>query len=74
VLSSEAGSKRVITPAAEDVSLARSGGAAVMTGVVRRAAQDLPWRVAAIILGGILTIAWTAAIVWLLLSLLTAVI
>jgi hypothetical protein len=71
--SSEAGSEPAEPPVMPDADLAagRAGGA---TGPLRRLAQGVPWRIATILLGVVLTIAWTWAIIWFLRLLLSIVV
>jgi hypothetical protein len=71
--SSEAGSEPAEPPVMPDADLAagRAGGA---TGPLRRLAQGVPWRIATILLGVVLTIAWAWAIIWFLRLLLSIVV
>jgi hypothetical protein len=70
---SEAGSQPAPS-ATQDAGLAPGPAAVVATGGVRRWVRGVPWRVATIALGVILTIAWTGALIWFLHWLLSIVI
>jgi hypothetical protein len=71
--SSEAGSEPAEPPVMQDVDPS-PGRAGVAMGPLRRLAQGVPWRMATILLGVVLTIAWTWAIIWLLRLLLSLVV
>lgn len=71
--SSQAASEPAVPPAMQDADLA-AGRTGVATRGLRRLAQSVPWRVATILLGVVLTIAWAGAIIWLLRLLLSLVV
>ena len=71
---SEAGSEPAVPAATQESGLAPSPAAVVAVGRLRRLAQGVPWRVATIALGVILTVAWTGALIWFLHWLLSIVI
>ena len=71
---SEAGSEAAVPLPTQDVGLASGPAAVVATGRVRQLVQGLPWPVPTIVLGLILTVAWTGALIWLLHWLLSVVI
>jgi hypothetical protein len=71
---SEAFSEPPVPLPTQDVGLATGPAAIVPSGRLRRLVQGLPWRVATIVLGVILTIVWTAILIWVLRWLLSVVI
>jgi hypothetical protein len=71
---SEASSESAVPSAAQEVGLASGPAAVVPTGRLRRLVRGVPWRVATIALGIILTVAWMGALIWLLHWLLSIVI
>jgi hypothetical protein len=71
---SEAGSEPALPSATQDGGLAPSPAAVVAAGRLRRLVQRVPWRVATIVLGVVLTVAWTGALIWFLHWLLSIVI
>ena len=71
---SEAVSEPAVPSATQDGGLAPSPAAVVAAGRLRRLVQGVPWRVATIALGVILTVVWTGALIWFLHWLLSIVI
>jgi hypothetical protein len=71
---SKAVSEPAVPSSTQDMGLAAGPTAVVATGRLHRLVQGLPWRVATIVLGVILTVAWTGALIWLLHWLLSVVI
>ena len=63
---SEANPEPAVPSAAQEVGLASGPAAVVPTGRVRRLVRGVPWRVATIALGLVLTVAWMGALIWLL--------
>ena len=61
-------------PAAQEVGLASGPAAVVPTGRLRWLVRGVPWRVATIALGLVLTVAWMGALIWLLHWLLSSVV
>jgi hypothetical protein len=71
---SETSSEPAVASTAQEVGLASGPAAVVPTGRLQRLVRGVPWRVATIALGIILTVAWMGALVWLLHWLLSSVI
>jgi hypothetical protein len=71
---SEATSEPTVPLPTQDIGPAAGPAAVVPSGRLRRLVQGLPWRVATIVLGVILTVAWTGALIWLLRWLLSVVV
>ena len=68
----KAASKPDVSSATQDVDPV--SGPVVAAGPLGRLVQGVPWRAATIVLGVMLTVAWTGALIWLLHWLLSIVI